>query len=381
MNSNLGFALVDDEQLMQTSKLWTDQQFTHNDLVAAETTCRVLLAHREIVLLANLATDARFAPDDWDELGPGSPAYYPPELFSFTYPSNLPTSIEIDSLPCTEQAKEIAELVRSQLKQSLRIKEGETSEDAINVWFNGWERHPGSLVASEIAELVEARKHGRLITQDELDCSGAFLDKTAECILTFHRRGFSTYGGNPVLKLAHTIMYEKLPLRFFKTFDEEFQHAQERSLLPGSPLPIPPVLQIVLSRAANRNEILPTILEMRDEFSQARTELWEIMVQMRLEPTLKKRLRAERKLREASDNLFKAVDTRRVSGIWVTFLAVLQQWKDVGEAFWRNDSPNRAVSSVSFAHRLRKEVHKIQPTEDVLRRHLSRSELRGLGME
>ena len=154
MNSNLGCALVDDERLMQASKLWTDQQFTRDDLVAAETICRVLLAHEKIMLLANLATDARFAPEDWGEVGPGSPPYYPPELFSPTYPSNLPTLIEIESRKATDQAKEIADIVRSQLKQSLRIREGETPEDAINVWFNGWERHPGSLVNSEIAELA-----------------------------------------------------------------------------------------------------------------------------------------------------------------------------------------------------------------------------------
>ena len=228
---------------------------------------------------------------------------------------------------------------------------------------------------------MEARQRGRLITQEELDSSVAFLDSTAECILTFHRRGFTTYGGNPVLALAHEVMYEKLPLKFLKTFDEEFQNTQERALLPGSPLPIPPVLQIVLSRAANRSEVLPTIMAMREEFSQARTELWEVLTQMKLETTLEKRLSAEKKLREASENLFKAVHPERVSGIWVTFLAVLQQWKDVAEVYWRKDLPNRAVSSVSFAHRLRNEIRKIQPTENTLRRHLSRAELRGFDME
>jgi hypothetical protein len=382
VDSNFGCALVDDALLMQTSKLWTDQEFTPDDLVAAETACRIILAHSTIVSIGNFRTDARFAPDNWADCGQWNGPHYPRDLFSFPYPVDLPTASEIASEEPTANARAIAEHVREHLRNELRLLPDEAPKDAVNSWFNGWERHPGAHVTKEIAARSEARRKGRLLTEEELTSETAFLDQTAECILTFGRRHFSTYGGNPVLDLAHKMMFEVWPDQLFKKLDEAYFEFEKGTMLPGSPVPLPPILKIVLTRAGNRNEILPTLLEMRDELEKPRKALWLLMLEMRYDQNPKVNSRAAQRLTAAAENLFKsAYPDKRVSGLWVGLMAALQSWAHLAKEYWEADAANRAVSSVSFAHRLGQALKELQPSEQALRRHLSKAELRHFGME
>jgi hypothetical protein len=112
---------------------------------------------------------------------------------------------------------------------------------------------------------------------------------------------------------------EKYPETLFHDLDEHWKRYAEEMMEDGLGLLIPPVLGIVLSRAASREAIPIVIRDLRDEWAEARTKVWTLLDALRTARTLGEATSIRRELSESS-KLFAPqandADSRPIRVLW-----------------------------------------------------------------
>jgi hypothetical protein len=100
----------------------------------------------------------------------------------------------------------------------------------------------------------------------------------------------------------------RYPEQMFEKLDEDWQKYARQLGDRGSRLAVPPVLGIVLTRCARRDAIPKVIVDLRDEWHDARRRVWELLDALRMCGTLREAVEIDRELADAS-RLFSPADT------------------------------------------------------------------------
>lgn len=93
------------------------------------------------------------------------------------------------------------------------------------------------------------------------------------------KRGGSVVCGSPVGTLAQSSA-SRYPEALFSTLDTEYQQFA-REAHRGFDITIPPLTAVILNRAKSREGLIDSILELRDEWTKPREQLWLTLNQLR----------------------------------------------------------------------------------------------------
>jgi hypothetical protein len=111
-------------------------------------------------------------------------------------------------------------------------------------------------------------------------------------------------GGSPLLygkfgKKAIRVA-RRYPKELFRELDADWQRYAQRLQQDGLHLVVPPVLGIILTRAARRDAIPAIVRDLRDEWADARRKVWNLLDALPKSPTLAEALEIERELSDVS---------------------------------------------------------------------------------
>jgi len=198
-----------------------------------------------------------------------------------------------------------------------------------------------------------------------------------------HSHGYGIVSCKPIAQICYEHIFARWPMHLFNKLSADFQKEARLLLSPGFSFPIPPVTLLVLSRAYSRGQIPGTLLDLRDEFKKGRKELWELLSKLWRTTNFGEQLKIQRALENAANSIFAAAFPETINSLSVA-LDFAQLTPD-GIASGMNklldyDTPNRQVKAISFAAKLSKQLRiHLKNQTDVLKRHLTRSELVSFG--
>ncbi len=166
-------------------------------------------------------------------------------------------------------------------------------------WLISFKNHD---VADKYIENHNLRREKLLKEQDEINDNFAFfalcyergkfefiantteeyfkdICKTDEHLLNnFLRRipvaGYATYFSDIAYRSYLHKLEKNNPIQFFKPIDEKWKEKTASLLNYIVKIPMQPLLAIVLNRASTREDIPEEIISLREEFSEARSQLW-----------------------------------------------------------------------------------------------------------
>lgn len=91
--------------------------------------------------------------------------------------------------------------------------------------------------------------------------------------------GHAVYFGNPYLRERYDRLHNHNASTFFanldKSYDDYFVAMKQKLRIP-----IPPMLNIVLARSGKREDIPGKIIELKEEFKEARAKLWDLFEEL-----------------------------------------------------------------------------------------------------
>jgi hypothetical protein len=130
-------------------------------------------------------------------------------------------------------------------------------------------------------------------------------------------------GGSVVLEsdfCRHAIArVEQYPEALFRNLDQEWQNYAQQMQEDGLRLLVPPVLGIVLTRCARRDAIPAVISDLRNEWTDARLKVWELLDSLRCCRSLREAVEIRNELARAS-RLFSPetseADTAPIRALW-----------------------------------------------------------------
>lgn len=150
----------------------------------------------------------------------------------------------------------------------------------------------------------------------------AHVDYLREIVGTIDRGGSALLSGE-FGKAAINVSTE-YPTRLFEKLDEDWQQFAQNAAAGDLGLRVPPVLSIVLTRAAKR-EAIPTILnELRAEWADASAKVANLMEALKVAKTVEEALEIKKELTAASEMFSPKegqVDTGPVRTFWEIFAA------------------------------------------------------------
>jgi hypothetical protein len=171
----------------------------------------------------------------------------------------------------------------------------------------------------------------------------------------------------------------------FRDLDERFLRAARLVPQPGLAVDMPILATLVLSRATNREDIVDRIIELREQYREARHYMWAHIGAIWDAP-FPKAIRLYEDFQRASQNIFEAAfpTRKRVMGIGFNIAASyvapstgVNAAKEIAEMFtaqWR-------VNAMSFAKQLSDDLHReLGNQAEGLRRHLTKAELTHFGL-
>lgn len=208
--------------------------------------------------------------------------------------------------------------------------------------------------------------------------------------------GAGSYLGSSVDRdIEHRILDKltpNLPEKILSQLDESWATEVQGSTI-GLNIRLGPFLAMVLGRAKNRNGIATAILETREEFSDARTELWELWATPLHEARAKVALREIRKLDTAIKSIIPAAFPRKDRSFSFSWNAahaifdliqtggVLSGVKLLGDIMLNKDLSSAQVSTVSATRNIAENLKASDKSlTGLLRNHLTESELRSIGL-
>lgn len=197
----------------------------------------------------------------------------------------------------------------------------------------------------------------------------------------------------------------RFPEQLFRGLDEDWQdYARAADMGELGPI-IPPILGIVLSRCHNREEIPIVLIELREEWAEARRKVWESIDRLRASSTLKEANKIRRQLEEASSYFSPTREAYFSSPLRVLWDLFAEAGGGAVDAAFAGGDPvigagaasARAMLSASMrggrefsqllfgrgafdlARRVRRETMNLAPTAALLSRLLTNSEKTQLG--
>ena len=98
----------------------------------------------------------------------------------------------------------------------------------------------------------------------------------ARFVIEASRMGASVLSRGPGYDAAIAHIYQEWPDEIFHDLDKEYQDFLRKVRGPGTGLDLPPLIALIFSIARNRDDIPSTLVQMRQEYSGAREELWSM---------------------------------------------------------------------------------------------------------
>ena len=216
---------------------------------------------------------------------------------------------------------------------------------------------------------------------------GSILRDTPEhaaYLVSLARAGVDVYSVHPVAKVATEFVFHEWPRKIFEKLDQEYRKEMRELRGSGIAVDLPPLTAMVLSRAGHRDEIPQTIVNIRDEYSESRTELWNLLGQMWNCTTVKEQIEVLRTLTAAADNLFKAAFPERIDvlSLGLDFARISPAGIAKGlQTLREHDAPKARVAAVSFANKLANDLRKhLVNHRKALKRHLTLREYHDFGL-
>ena len=147
---------------------------------------------------------------------------------------------------------------------------------------------------------------------------------------------------------------------------------------------MPPLTNLVLSRAKSRQDISSTLIELREEYKDSRLELWELLKEMWSSDKISDQLLILKELENSSKSLFKASYKDKLN--MLSLGLDLAQFSMGGlvsasQKVLGYDKPNARVSSISFSKKLSNDYFSdLRNNRTILKKHLSNTELKDFGI-
>jgi hypothetical protein len=312
--------------------------------------------------------------------------------YEFVYPETLP----VKSILTEADTSFVIEKVRQLIIQDLTkvLPQSPPHNNQRYAFMRAW--YEGNAVEDA---LVEAHLAGSESDDDELEWDDDYTDLSknvslntsvrddSHYLLECYRSRYSIYGDGPIFHvLEREAATSKLPLEMFRDLDEQFLQAARLVRQPGLAVDLPVLITLVLSRARDRGDIVNRIIELREQYREARRVLWAHVEAIWDAPFFREAIRLYEDFQRASENIFEAAfpHRRRVMGIgfnaaasYIAPSAGVNAAKEIAEMFtaqWR-------VNAMSFAKQLSDDLHReLGNQAEVLRRHLTRAELKDFGL-
>lgn len=211
-----------------------------------------------------------------------------------------------------------------------------------------------------------------------------YIFEHAKYLVSTHRTGFQVYSSNSLTRICEQHIFSAWPNKIFEEAALNYQELSRELRGYGQGFDLPMITAIVLSRAKTRELIPQTIVDLREEYERARTQLWDLLIQMWTEKTLAQQKNILNELQAASQSIFPAAFPERYD---VLSLALDISQLSLGgitsglKEIRKRDLPNVRVSAVTFAKKLSKELrNNLMNTRQLLDRHLTNAERRYFGM-
>jgi hypothetical protein len=119
---------------------------------------------------------------------------------------------------------------------------------------------------------------------------------------------------------------QRYPAELFSHLDKDWQEYAQRLDTDGIGFAVPPVLGVVLTRCARREAIPAVILDLRDEWADARRKVWTLIDGLRTARSVHEALEIQRAIADASRLFSPAtseLDTRPVRMFWEILAAAV----------------------------------------------------------
>ncbi|MBX3603546.1 MAG: hypothetical protein KF863_23260 [Rubrivivax sp.] len=254
----------------------------------------------------------------------------------------------------------------------------------LDAWYRGWPQRA--------AEDAARQRLGWHVLGDERFVLDELIHpifdgapaKSAHYLVGCARAGAIVFGESPVARYCAEHLYSRWPEQLFARFGEQFKAAARELQSPAFAFSLPPLVQLVLSRAEARHHIPEVIRDLRDELSEPREELWQVLRAMWRARTFREQLDYLRTLQSASDAMFDASFPSKIDllniGITAAPLSV-SAIAGTAKLLRDRDLPMVQVGSVSFASRLSMSFRReLLNSEAQLKRYLKPAELKSFGL-
>jgi hypothetical protein len=307
--------------------------------------------------------------------------------YEFVYPETSPVKSKLTTADTSFVIEKIRQSAIQDLTKILpkSLRYDDQRYAFMAAWYEG-KGAEGALVEANLAELMINDDE---IFPDDLKENTALnvsIHSDSHYLLECYRSRYSIYGDGPIFDaLEREAATSKLPLEMFRDLDARFLQAARLVRQPGLAVDLPILVTLVLSRAKNRDDIVNRIIELREQYRQARRDLWA-HVEAIWDAPFPKAMRLYEDFQRASSKIFEASfpHRKRVMGIgfnaaasYVAPSAGVNAAKEMAEMFtaqWR-------VNAMSFAKQLSDDLHRdLGNQAEVLRRHLTRAELKDFGL-
>ncbi len=201
----------------------------------------------------------------------------------------------------------------------------------------------------------------------------------AQYFVEMHSQGYGLCSTSVVARIANEHIFSKWPAHLFKHLEGDFQVKARFLLAPGYAIPLPPLLSIVLSEAENRDAIPATLLSLREDFRQARTQLWTLLHSLWMTSSYKEQVSIHRELDSAAKAIYPAAFPDKFDALSFSY-SLVSSPKSTLKELLAHDDPARRVRSVSFAYLLSKHLKRASNQVVLFKRHFDKSELRDFGI-
>lgn len=182
------------------------------------------------------------------------------------------------------------------------------------------------------------------------------------------------------------------PERALRLLDENWENSVSGASI-GLNIKLGPFLAIVLSRAKSRDQIPMVILELREEFQEAREDFWQLFLEPLTERCSIAALRKLRNIERAIQSIVPSsfpTNERPFSFLWDTAHTIadialtggyLAAMKFGGDSLLKRNSHYAQASTIELTKKLTSELKSMDDSlVQQLKRHLSEPELRNIGL-
>lgn len=268
------------------------------------------------------------------------------------------------------------------------------SADAfLNAWYQGQSFHEcESAALTARTNLSDSDAHEKLQSSylhyaspySGIQTHAVFGDRPvdhARYLVGCHRAGLLVFGASPIAQVCEEHLFIAWPRHLFEILGEDFEQQSRLIAAPNVAFGLPPLLSILLGRAARRTQIPFEISAMREEYASARTELWALLANMWRAESFAKQVKLARALQMAAKSIVPAAFRGRANAIDLAIDVASVNLPGIARQLLEADEPNSRVSAISFARRLSRDLRRHTISHALaLRRHLTKSELSSFGL-